>query len=637
MELLDSRQYKAATSKGQYVLCNSKAGSGKTKTLMNRCLYLMDNGVSPSEIMLVTFTNKAAQEMMYRIRKLSPDGDKILCGTFHNIALIFLRKYAHLIDFEPSFTILSPDDGEKIMKEIVKHVCEIHSVPDERVKDLKPGKILREYSSARNLDIPTTEYFTSRQYVLGLIPIIQEIIELYETRKQSNELMDFDDLLVYFNMLFQIDEVKDYMHSTYKHILVDEFQDVNNIQFAIVNNLAGLNGNLFVVGDPYQCIYGFRGSQIEYIENFADTYDADVVELNTNYRSTQEILDLGAEVTNGKAAMVAHLGYGKKPLLCIANGKFGNAANNKIAIDVAGRIDRLIKVEKVDPTEIAILARSTNQLQLIEAELKKKNIPYVMRAGFSYFEKSHIKDTLSFMSIVANPKNKEGLGRVLKLFKGFGPKAVKTFVEAYSNNGCSMAIIDKMVNDKSLKLSKNCREGYDDFISLYKDVRKEISVKNMLQTFLQNFYYSYIKSEYIDDAEVRLSETAALIPMSEKYTKLEEFINDVMVDTSINNKESGNEKAKKIVISTIHRAKGLEWDHVFICNMEAMYSSAPKDDDKDDFCVSEDARLLYVAITRAKKELTLYAASNDLVYYHKNGVNLSYLLANVHRVDRQYI
>lgn len=637
MEHLDAKQFEAATNKGQYVLCNSKAGSGKTKTLMNRCLYLMENGVDPSEIMLVTFTNKAAQEMMYRIRKLSPDGHKILCGTFHNIALTFLRKYSNLIGFEKTFTILSPDDGEKIFKEIIKATCELHAISDDRAKDLKPSKILHEYSAARNLDIPVTQYFTDRQYVLGLIPIIKEIIDTYELRKQYNELMDFDDLLFYFNMILQMDEVKEYMHSTYKHILVDEFQDVNNVQFAIVNSLAGPTGNLFVVGDPYQCIYGFRGSQIEHIESFAYTYDAAVVELNTNYRSTQEILDLGAEVTAGKAYMNAHLGNGNIPTMYVASGNFGNVANNKIATDVANKIQRLIVVDKVDPTEIAILARSTNQLQLIEAELKKRNVGYVMRAGFSYFEKTHIKDILSFMSITVNNKNKEGLSRVLKLFKGFGSKGIKDFIAAYDKNMCSMEKMYLDINDGSYKLSKNGKEGFAEFYDLFKKVQKEPTVSKKLNAFLNSFYYTYITKEFIDDYEVRLSEAAALLPMSEKYTKLEEFINDVMVDTSINNKESGEDTAKKIVISTIHRAKGLEWDHVFICNMEPMYKTAPREDETDDFCVSEDARLLYVAITRAKKNLSIYCAQNDLVYYKKNSVNLSYLLSNVRRIHKKYI
>lgn len=637
MELLDGKQFKAATDTNQYVLCNSKAGSGKTKTLMNRCLFLMENGVKPSEIMLVTFTNKAAQEMMYRIRKLSPVGNQILCGTFHNIALTFLRRYAHLIGFESTFTILSPDDGEKILKEIIKATCDLHVLPDEHVKMLKASKILNEYSASRNLDVPVTEYFTDRQYILGLIPIIKEIIETYENRKQFNELMDFDDLLFYFNLLLQNDEVREHMHSTYKHILVDEFQDVNNIQFAIVNSLAGENGNLFVVGDPYQCIYGFRGSQIEHIESFPEIYDASVIELNTNYRSTQEILDLGAEVTNGKAFMTAHLGCGNRPTMYVASGNFGNVANNKIAVDTANKIANLIKNEKVDPTEIAILARSTNQLQLIEAELKKRNIAYVMRAGFSYFEKTHIKDILSFMSITVNSKNKEGLSRVLKLFKGFGPKAIKDFVAAYNTKKCSLEAMNDAINDGTYKLSKNGKEGFAEFYALYCQVKSAPTITKKLNAFLDNFYYKYIIKEFIDDYEVRLSESAALIPMSEKYTKLEEFINDIMVDTSINNKESGEDNSKKIVISTIHRAKGLEWDHVFICNMEPMYKAAPREDEGDSFCVSEDARLLYVAITRAKKNLTIYCAGNDLVYYKKNGVNLSYLLANVRRVDKRYI
>lgn len=637
MEVLDARQYKAATNKSQYVLCDSKAGSGKTKTLMNRCLYLMENGVKPQEIMLVTFTNKAAQEMMTRIRRLSPDGDRILCGTFHNLALTFLRRYSTLVGFDPSFTILSPDDGEKIMKDIIKSTCKVMAIDEDRAKALKANKILSEYSASRNKDIPLTEYLESRQYVLGLIPIITDMIETYETRKQINELMDFDDLLFYFNAILQFDEVKKYMHGTFKHILVDEFQDVNNVQFAIVNSLAGKNGSIFAVGDPYQCIYGFRGSNIEYIDSFEDMFDASVVHLDNNYRSTQEILDLGAEVTKGRAKMKAHLGYGKKPQLCVARSTYGNAANEHIAQDVAGRVKALIN-DGVSPTEIAILARSTNQIQLVEAELKKRGIAYVMRAGFSYFEKAHIKDVLSFLSITVNKKNREGLTRTLGLFKGFGPKAIKTFVDTYIDNGCDMQFINDMVNDRSLKLTKTCKEGFSTFYSLYMKVSAEPSIEKKVTTFVRDFYRDYVTKEFIDDAEVRLSEVETLIHMSKKYSKLEEFINDVMVDTSINNKETGTQKQEKIVISTIHRAKGLEWDHVFICNMEPLYRVTPRPrDEEDTFVISEDARLLYVAITRARKDLRIYCTSTDLNNRIANSVNLSYLLADVSGVNRRWL
>ena len=637
MEKLDKKQYEAATSTGQYVLCNSKAGSGKTKTLMNRCLYLLENGAKAEEIMLVTFTNKAAQEMMTRIKKLTPEGGKIMCGTFHNIALYFLRRYADVLDYDSAFTVVSPDDAEKMIKDIVKDYAKVNDLNEDTVKALKPKRILNEYSASRNLNVDFTSYLEDKQYILGLVPMIREIIESYESRKLINDLMDFDDLLTNFNCLLHVPEIKKEITNRFKYILVDEFQDVNDVQYSIVDNLLEDDSKLFVVGDPYQCIYGFRGSKIEHITNFEDFYGAHVVSLDTNYRSTQEILNLAAQVTGGRAHMSAYNGSGAEPKMFISKGNYGNVANEKIAKQVVNNIKHLIDVEKENPEEIAVLVRSTNQIHLLEAELKARGIPYVMRAGFSYFEKVHIKDTLSFLSILVNNKNKLGLSRVLNLFKGFGPKSIKSFIEEYETIGEDMGCMNYNITNGLFKLTKSAKEGFETFYNLYTKVSSERTVEEKVSTFLNEFYYDYLIKEYPDDVEARLSDTASLVNMSKKYDKLEEFINDVMVDSSINNKETGKEKEKKIIISTIHRAKGLEWDHVFICNMESLYQYKGDydEEDVDDFEVNEDNRLMYVAITRAKKCLEIYSTSNDFYGYGKGRVNLTHTLRDV-RFKRIY-
>lgn len=631
MNKFDANQKKAATSRSQFILCDSKAGSGKTKTLMDRCLFLMDNGAKAEEIMMVTFTNKAAQEMNKRIRKISPDGSKVLCGTFHTIALMFLKKYSYLLEYESTFSVTTPDDAEKIIRDILKDYQKLYTLDETTLKVLKPSRILAEYSRSRNMNIPFEEYLESRQYTYGNIAIFIDIINAYESRKAFNDLMDFDDLLINFNYILNLPVVKNEITSRFKYVMVDEFQDVNDIQFSIVDSLLDKHTQLFVVGDPYQCIYGFRGSKIEHIANFEEYYGAEVISLNINYRSTQEILDLASQVTGNRAKMIANNGNGVKPKMFISKGNFGNIANEKIAQRVAENIKYLINIQKQDPEEIAILVRSVNQLQLVEAELKSRGIAYVLRAGFSYFEKVQIKDTLCFLSIFVNKKNKEALARVLNLFKGFGPKAIKTFIQEYDTIGQDMDCMNYNINNGLYKLGKSAKEGFDEFYKLYKNVESAETIENKLNIFFKQFYHEYLKKEYIDDADVRLSDTMGLIVLSKKHEKLEDFINEVMVDSSINNKETGDDKVKKIVVSTVHRAKGLEWDNVFICNLESLYKAPTKidEEEEEDFEVSEDERLMYVAITRARKNLEIYATQNDFYGYGKSRVNLTHVIRKI--------
>jgi len=629
MESLDFKQKEAVTSNKQYVLCDSKAGSGKTKALMNRCLHYMENGAKANQIMMVTFTNKAAQEMITRISKLSPDGNKVMCGTFHNIALRFLRQYSSLLEYDGMFTVISPDDAEKLFRDIIKEYQKLNDLDEETMKIFKPKRILNAYSASRNLNIVLSVYLEDNEYIYGHIPMIEEIVDAYESRKLINDLMDFDDILSNFNYLLNLPNVKKAITDRFKYILVDEFQDVNDIQYSIVDNLLAPDSKLFVVGDKFQCIYGFRGSKIEHITNFEEFYGAHVVSLDTNYRSTQEILDLANQVTGGRAKMKAYNGNGLAPKMFLSRGSYGNVANEKIARKIAENIKYLIDIKKQDPEEIAILARSTNQLQLIEAELKSRNISYVMRAGFSYFEKTHIKDTLSFLSILVNKKNKQGLGRVLSLFKGFGPKTLKEFLDEYIDVGEDMACMNYNITNSLYKISKAAKEGFSTFYDIYTKALNAITIESKLNAFFNSFYYEYINKLYPDDAEIRLSDTVGLVKLSAKYDKLEEFINDVMVDSSINTKETGNEKTKKIVISTIHRAKGLEWDNVFICNMESLYKGKPREEKEEDFEVKEDARVMYVAITRARKYLEIFACSNDFYGYGKSTANLTHVLRDV--------
>ena len=627
LETLDPIQEAAVKCMDRDILCDSKAGSGKTRVLMNRCLWLMENGVKPEEIMLVTFTNKAANEMMTRIKRLSPDGDKILCGTFHFIAMKYIREFAEELGYDKNFTILSPDDCVKKMKDTFKTYDLLH--PDKNIMDnekLKPKELVNAFSASRNLDIPFEEYLLDkRNFTFGNAEIANEIIQMYSNIKKQNNVLDFDDLLECFKELLIDPVINEKITSRFKHIMVDEYQDINKIQNSIIFYLRGSSRNLFVVGDPCQCIYGFRGSKIEYIRDFEDNYCATVFRVQNNYRSIQPILDVASDATGGYARMTSQIVGSDRPVVKKTYNNFEQA-------DIAARQVKSLINNGEKPEEIAILVRSTIDIMLIEQALNKEGIGYVLRAGFSYFEKAHIKDLLMMLMTLINPKNGDALSRVLGLFEGFGAKTVQNCVDYSKKNSLDVLGLCEHIENGSLKVSKKAKDGALKLKEAYLFVLSATTIANRIKAFCDIFYFGYVQKNYPDDFEERISDIGNLIDLSKKYTDTQKFINESIVDTSVNNKETGDNK-QKIVVSTIHRAKGLEWDNCIICNMANRFGSSrtSMDEEENDFEISEDARLLYVAITRARKRLLIMVNRDEYYARGKSRINLSHLIENLKR------
>lgn len=610
LEKLDPIQNNAVNASGVDVLCDSKAGSGKTRILMNRCLYLMDHGVKPEEIMLVTFTNRAAKEMQDRICRLSPNGNKILCGTFHYIAMLYIREYAEEVGFTKDFSVLSPEDAKKLMKATIKtyQIC----YPDTNIKGMehiKVNTLLNAYSRARNLHVDFRTFVLEKlTFKFGEADVAETIIEMYAELKKLNNCMDFDDLLQNFRDLLSVPQTNDKIAGRFKHILVDEYQDINRVQNSIIFFLRGYDRNLFVVGDPYQCIYGFRGSKIEYIRDFADNYSAETFCVNNNYRSIQPILDVANEITKGKTPMSSMVVGQERPCVHLSKNNFDQAAF--IADQVKQKIAR-----GEDPTQIAILIRNTLDESLIESELTKRRIGYVLRAGFSYFERAHIKDVLMFLVTLKSNKNSMAMKRVLSLFDGIGAKTADKIISEAQAKNILLGDMLQLIYNKKFKLSTNARAGALIAHELYQRFSGIVltDARQAISRFLYSFYEQYLTATFPDDFEERIADVKRLAELAKAGSNNHDFlafVNEAMIDTSVNSKETGDVQ-KKIVISTIHRAKGLEWDNVIICNMENRFYKDRPDMPDDEFEASENERLAYVAVTRARKSLLITSTSSS--------------------------
>lgn len=602
LEMLDNIQKAAVTCSDQNILCDSKAGSGKTRILMNRCVYLMEHGVKPEEIMLVTFTNKAAKEMMSRIQALSPDGDKILCGTFHYIAMYYIRQYAEELGFTKDFTILSPDDCAKKMKAVLQTVNLLH--PDLEVLDneaLKYKSLVHAYSASRNLDINFRDYLLEKcNFKYKDADAAELVIKYYTNAKKASNTMDFDDLLENFKELLITPKTNKLIAGRFKHILVDEYQDINNVQNSIIYHLRGFDRNLFVVGDPYQCIYGFRGSKIEYIRDFEENYDASVFYVQNNYRSTQPILDAACAATDGKAVLRSQTPGSLRPAIKYTRDNIEQA-------DYAVRQVKNLIDKGESPDQIAILVRSTVDVQLLEQNLNKLRIPYVTRAGFAYFEKSHIKDILMFLSLYCNPKNQDALKRYFGLFDGLGEKTIQKCISYMQDNSLTIEKFAEEVANGTFKVSKRAKDGVANMFEVFRNVGIQTRIANKINLFVSSFYSDYMKKTFPEDCDERMADVANLQSLASSYKDIQTFVNESIVDTSVDD-DGGKNKGPKVVISTIHRAKGLEWDNVIICNLGPRFKTISyQEEEEETFEIPEDVRLFYVAITRARKRLLVMA------------------------------
>ncbi len=594
---LNPSQLKAVKTLKGPVLIVAGAGSGKTRTLIYRVARLVESGVDPKRILLLTFTRKASKEMLERASQiLDKRCGKVSGGTFHGFANKILRQYANLVGFKKNFTIADRSDSQDIIG-LFKTKTDFSNDKDDRIPKKSTIQSVLSKSVNKNEaieDILEQEYSHFAKYS----SIFEKIATRYKNYKIERNIMDFDDLLVYLKKLLEEhDKIRKKISRFYKYIMVDEYQDTNFIQAEIIKLLSEVHQNICVVGDDSQSIYSFRGADFRNIMDFPDIFpNTKVITLEQNYRSTQPILNLTNKIIEQAEEKFSKTLFtkkkkGKKP-------KFVELYNeNHQSKYVTDKILELKNDKDVSLNQIAVLFRNGWHSNDLEVELAKRDIPFQKYGGFKFVESAHIKDIIAYLRVVYNKLDSVSWNRILLLIKGIGRKtADKLIYEIVENKKGFQGLVSSQF--KSRKYSK-------DLAKLKKALSKakdKDSIYKTIKTII-NFYKPYFRSKY-DDYNKRIDDFDSLLSISKRYKSMESFLSDLTLDPleSQANKNLKEKDEDQLTLSTIHSAKGLEWHSVFIISaVEGMIPSSYSIKNIQD--LEEERRLFYVATTRAKENL----------------------------------
>lgn len=583
------------------------AGSGKTRTIVYRVAYLIEQGVPAKNILLVTFTNKAAKEMLFRVEELLGQFPRELWGgTFHHVANILLRKYARVIGYHNNFTILDEEDSRDLISLCVKSL----RIDPKKMRFPSSGVINGLLSLSKNTNRPLDELITAdKPEFAKVMADLVAVQRSYEERKRRNNLMDFDDLLSNLLKLLQEHEpVRQALGQQFRYILVDEYQDTNHLQAAIVKLLSQVHHNILVVGDDAQSIYSFRGADISNILDFPKEFpDSRTFKLETNYRSTQPVLDVANEVIKHNREQfpkkLKHVRQGSvRPVIVPA------VSDEQEAEFVAQKILEL-RDEGVPLKDIAVLFRAAYHSQALEFELTRRDIPYDYRGGLRFFDRAHIKDALAFLKVVDNPQDEVAMSRVLRLQVGIGEQ---TAGQLFDQVQTALGRPDEEAHPLSQVLetlvpSPRADNGWKNFRGTMESLIDERvnGPETLIRLVMDGEYRDYLKNQY-PDADDRLQDLEQLALFAGKYDGLSKFLSEVSLQENFGVAGTENEASRdeRIVLTTIHQAKGLEWQAVFIIHLSDAYFPNPRAL-AEEGGLAEERRLLYVAVTRAKEQLFL--------------------------------
>ena len=594
--VLNPAQLSAVTAPEGPILVIAGAGSGKTRTLVYRVAWLIEKGIPPKEILLLTFTRKAAKEMLERAAKLSDRRCKeVSGGTFHSLAQYVLRQEAHRLDFSPSFTIMDRSDMEEATHALVSEV----DGEKRSIRFPKRATIATIISKAANMEKSLAEIIeTEYPQFLPVASQIEHLLTLYREYKRKNSLMDYDDLLLFFRLLLKEDEeIRHRLGNRYKYIMVDEYQDTNTIQSDIVRYLGSLHKNVMAVGDDSQCIYSFRGANFKNMFDFPTHFpEAKIIKLEENYRSTQSILTM----TNALMDQAR-----EKYTKCLFTRREGNEI--PLVVDTGTERDQAFYVcrtiealldEGQQLRDIAVLFRAGYHSFELELELTRRNIPFAKYGGFKFMESAHIKDLLAHLRVIMNKEDILSWGRLLRLLKNIGPGRSQAIIDWMKKEHVSAAKIDKWPG-----ISKE-REGLTKLAKLMSALCKsKITPKKGVE--LAVAYYSPFLKEKFDDYPRREQELEQLISMAARYKNLRAFLDDLSLEPPTSRVDIKSlDKTDYLTLSTVHSAKGLEWRVVFIIWLvDGRFPPGKSFTNRES--LEEELRLLYVAATRAKDKLIM--------------------------------
>lgn len=593
---LNESQYEAVTTVSGPILVIAGAGSGKTRTLVYRLAHLVEQGIAPEQILLLTFTRKAAQEMLARASLLIDDScQRVMGGTFHAVANLLLRRYCRYLGYPANFTIIDQSDAEGIvnlLKSSLNMGRESKRFPSKRVVINILSKAVNKGMSIDEL--VGDEYGHLDDFIDDLITIRKH----YEKFKLEHGLMDYDDLLINWRkLLADFPEVREELSARFSHIMVDEYQDTNPIQAEIVRQMASAHNNVMVVGDDSQSIYSFRGADFRNIMDFPSLFPgAKVLRLEENYRSTQKILD----VTNAIIER-AQEKYTKTLFTSIEGGDkpfvYGARDESSQARYVADKIVALCD-EGVDLSEIAVLFRSGFHSYKLELELANRQIEFEKRGGLKLTESAHIKDVLSYLRIIENPQDHLSWNRLLLQLDKVGPKTAQNILSRVKSAE------DPLVALKDYPTGKSWHKGFHELLVLLEELRRPGLAMREMFPMVMEYYQPVFERVYHDDYPRRRKDLDQLETIMAGYESLQAFLDDTSLDPpQIETEGGGADSDKRMILSTIHSAKGLEWDTVFVINLadgKFPSSQAILPEQRE-----EERRLLYVAATRARKRLFL--------------------------------
>lgn len=642
---LNEDQFRVVTAPPKAALVVAGAGTGKTRAITYRVAWLIEQGVSPQRIMLATFTNRAAREMLRRVETLtgSQNVHRVWGGTFHRIANLMLRRHAVSIGYDSNYSILDSEDARDLL-----NLCIEDAAIDTRKKRFPKAEVLQSIISyATNTDTDLTDVIVRHYpYFELLTSQVKHVDRIYQQRKQERNVMDYDDLLLNMKrLLVERREVADLYAEQFQHILVDEYQDTNRLQAELIDLLAIKHRNVMVVGDDAQSIFAWRGAHFANIYEFPKRYpDAELYKLETNYRSTPEILGLAnVSIANNRKQFPKILKAVKrskdlKPALVPCTDVEQQSAF------VAARILEL-RDDGTRLEDIAVMYRSHYHSIELQLELSRRGIPYRVQSGVRFFEQAHIKDVVSYLRVIVNPRDELAWKRILKMIPGIGrvtanriyeaiaarsteadgmtqppsargelPESVSAFEDPSSRPTAEASGTDLSIQRLGVPTNVRNKKSWEDFAALIEllvspEYRGQPS--KQIALILERGYEQYLLENY-ENAESRAEDIRGLAVYANRYDSTETFLSELALLSTERFAEaqpltgedviSGGEDDELLTLTSVHQAKGLEWSSVFIIWAAEGKFPSPRSLREID-SEEEERRLWYVALTRAKDEL----------------------------------
>ena len=609
---LNPQQHAAVTAPPGPALVIAGAGSGKTRTLIYRVAFLLEQGIPADRILLLTFTNKAAKEMMRRAADLlGQELSSLWGGTFHSIGNRFLRRHAETLGYQKDFTIMDREDAKDLLT-----ACVGEAEIDVKATRFPKAEVLSDiFSMAANKQRSVAEILNEDyEYFSMLSEPIQDIGRRYAARKRSTNAMDFDDLLtLWYRLLREQAEVRDLYQRRFQFLMVDEYQDTNKLQGDLVDLLAERHRNVMAVGDDSQSIYGWRGAHFQNILKFPDRYPgAAVFKIETNYRSTPEILAVAnaairSNVNQFAKQLAPARASGTKPVLVTC----GEAAEQ--AAFVAQRVLEL-REEGESLNRMAVLYRSHFHALELQLELTRRNIPFSITSGIRFFEQAHIKDVAAYLKWISNPRDELSFKRIVRLLRGIGAKGADKLWTVLQTRQTSPAVgatavpLATAMQLSSNSVPKKTATAWAQLTATISQLESEPArghPSKMIPLIVAAGYEEHLQEHYAN-FRARLEDLQQLAVFARQFETLEDFLSQLALLTNVeaeDDKPAGRDD-EQLRLSTIHQAKGLEFDIVFVIMLcDGLFPSARSLETPEG--EEEERRLFYVAVTRARNELYL--------------------------------